>query len=90
MCARPRLGLTATGLARVVWADTRSTDWRWRVRTAVLKGGVWRRGGDLTTRGNGTYPAISGDIVVSVTDRFARVQRDPTQQVVLVDLRTGG
>lgn len=87
MSARPRLGTTATGTARVVWADTRSDDWRWRVRTAVLAGGSWQPGGDLTQLGNGTYPAVDRDVVVLVTDRAARVQRDLTQQIALVDLQ---
>ena len=87
MCARPRLGLTAVGTARVVWADTRSSDWRWGVRTAVLSGDTWLPGGALTTQGNGTYPAVDRDLIVLVTDRSARVQRDVTQQVALVDVQ---
>ena len=87
MSARPRLGLTSHGTARVVWADTRSTDWRWRVRTAVLVGSSWHPGGDLTNHGNGTYPAVAHDVVVAVTDRSAQIQRDVTQQVAVVDLR---
>lgn len=87
MSARPRLGVTASGAARVVWADTRSTDWRWRVRTAVLTGPTWRPGGDLTNHGNGCYPAVAHDVVVAVTDRNALVQRDATQQIAVVDLR---
>lgn len=87
MSARPRLGRTARGTARVVWSDTRAEDWRWRVRTAVLDGAAWRPAGDLTRLGNGNYPATDGDVVVGVSDRAARLQRDVTQQVVLVDLR---
>jgi hypothetical protein len=87
MSVRPRLGRTAQGTARVVWSDTRAEDWRWRIRTAVLDGAGWRPAGDLTAAGNGTYPATDGDVVVGVSDRATRPQRDVTQQVVLVDLR---
>lgn len=87
MSARPRLGLTPDGSVRVVWADTRAKNWRWRIRSAVLHGRTWRRAGDLTTQGNGTFPAVAHDVVVAVSDRAARPQRDVTQQVVLVDLR---
>ncbi len=55
--------------------------------SAALTGRTWRRGGDLTNRGNGTYPAVAQDVVVAVTDRSARVQRDVTERIALVDLR---
>ena len=86
MMARPRLGLTAGGTTRAVWTDTRDDDWRWRVRGAVLTAAGWTPTGNLTERGNAAYPATAGDVVVCVSDRAARVQRDVTQQVLRIDL----
>ena len=87
MQARPRLGVDPDGSVRVVWADTRNADWRWRTRTALLRGSSWVGATDLSQQGNGTFPAVDGGVVVLTTDRNARVQKDRTQQVALTDLR---
>lgn len=87
MSHRPRLTLTPGGDVRVVWYDTRSDDWRWKVFTAVYDGGVWSAPEQLSGPANGTWPAVSGNSVVFTSDRAAAVQRDRTQQVFLLELR---
>jgi hypothetical protein len=87
MSHRPRLALTPRGDVRMVWYDTRSDDWRWKVLTATLSDGGWSGPEQLSGAGNGTWPGVSGDRVVFTSDRNARVQRDRTQQVFLLDLR---
>ncbi len=84
MMARPRLGSGADGTPVLVWADTRGSDWRWRVRTATLAAGGWTGFADVSSGGNGTYPVVDGGVVAFVSDRNASVQRDVTQQVLVV------
>jgi hypothetical protein len=81
-----RLGRDADGSVRAVWADSRSTDWRWRVMTARLDGGAWTGARLVPSRGNNTWPATaSGQIVFASTRNAQRMQRDPTQQVMLLN-----
>lgn len=90
MSQRPRLGLEDGGGVRLVWQDSRSVDWRWKVFTATLAdptAGGWSSAQQVTGAGNGTWPAVSRGQVVFTTDRHAvRVQRDRTQQVMLLRL----
>lgn len=85
MNQRPRLAVDPDGALRVVFYDSRSADWRWRVRTARLSddGTTWTDARDLSTAGNATFPSVSAGSVVWATDRGAAVQRDRTQQVAL-------
>ncbi|MDE0853488.1 MAG: hypothetical protein OSA97_03575, partial [Nevskia sp.] len=79
----PRLGRGADGEAQLVWYDSRSADWRWRVMTARLdEDGTWGSGSVLPGRGNNTWPALDQGVVVFAGTRNAqRLQRDHTQQV---------
>ena len=70
----------------MVWYDTRSDDWRWKVFTAVYDGSAWSAAEQLSGPANGTWPAVSGNSVVFTSDRAAAVQRDRTQQVFLLEL----
>lgn len=82
MSQRPRLGLEADGAVRLVWYDSRSADWRWRVMTSVLRRGAWDAGTLLTGKGVNTWPATAGGAIVFASTRGAtRLQRDQTQQV---------
>jgi len=81
---RPRLSLDTAGAARVVWHDNRASDWRWRVRAAVLDDGAgFVDARDVSTAGNSLYPAAAGGFTTWTTDRGAATQRDRTQRVVL-------
>jgi hypothetical protein len=79
----PRLGRNSDGDAQVVWYDSRSSDWRWRVMTAELSSaGAWSAGRLVLGRGNNTWPAFDGGLIVFATTRSAsRLQRDHTQQI---------
>jgi hypothetical protein len=83
MSERPRLGRDAQGAVRIVWYDSRSADWRWRVMTSLwdpTRG--WLATKTLDGRGNNTWPATSGGAIVFASTRAAtRLQRDPTQGV---------
>lgn len=82
----PRLGRGADGEAQLVWYDSRSADWRWRVMTAWLdEAGAWSAGSLLPGRGNNTWPALDQGVVVFAGTRNAqRLQRDRTQQVFYI------
>jgi hypothetical protein len=80
---RPRLAADPDGSVRMVWYDSRGTDWRWAVRSAVLTGGAWQPQGDVISGGNCTWPAIDQGVVVASTDRTSQFQRDHRQDVVL-------
>lgn len=82
----PKLGVDTRGAVRVVWYDSRSEDWRWRVMTAVLDPlGNWMRVRTLPSRGVNTWPATDGGAIAFASTRNAqRLQRDPTQQIVLL------
>jgi hypothetical protein len=86
MSQRPRLGVDKDGAVRAVWYDSRSTDWRWRVMTAVYrKDAGWDAGTLLKGRGINTWPVTSGGVIAfSSTRNATRLQRDPTQQVFLL------
>lgn len=80
----PRLGLDAAGNAMLVWFDSRSSDWRWRVMSAGLSNDRtdWSHGSLLDGAGINTWPAVSnGAIVFSSTRNAKRLQRDHTQQI---------
>ena len=86
MMQRPRLGQEPDGAIRAVWYDSRSADWRWRVMTALhgIDSG-WNEGIVLSGRGNNTWPATAGGVIVFAGTRNAiRLQRDPTQQVFVL------
>jgi hypothetical protein len=87
MSERPRLGVDTDGSVRAVWYDSRSADWRWRVMTAVFKKDTgWDGGMLLNGRGINTWPATSGGLIAFASTRNAtRLQRDPTQQVFLLN-----
>jgi hypothetical protein len=82
----PRLGRDPDGRVRIAWYDSRSSDWRWRVGTAVLTtGGNWEGFKLLPGRGNNTWPALDQGYIAFATTRSARrLQRDPTQQIAIV------
>lgn len=85
MSQYPRLGRDANGGVRAVWYDNRSADWRWRVATAVLAQS-WSDVEIINGRGNNTWPATdAGKIVFASTRNAVRVQRDPTQEIFLVE-----
>jgi hypothetical protein len=82
----PKLGLDPGGAVRVVWYDSRSSDWRWRVMTAVNDAfGNWMQVRMLPSRGVNTWPATDGGAIVFASTRnAARLQRDATQQIMLL------
>ena len=84
----PRLGLEPDGRLRAVWTDNRSSDWRWRTATALLDAGTtpsWSAATLLMGQGVNTWPATaSGSLVFASTRNAARMQRDVTQQVLLL------
>jgi hypothetical protein len=81
----PRLGRGANGHLRAVWYDTRSSDWRQRVMTAVREDGQWSSSGMLMSPGINTWPATAGDVIAFASTRNAvRLQRDRTQQIFVV------
>ena len=80
---RPRLATDPDGSVRMVWYDARGADWRWAVRSAVLRGGEWQLEQEVLRGGNCTWPAVDQGVVVAATDRAARPQRDRTQEIVL-------
>ncbi|HEY2552102.1 MAG TPA: sialidase family protein [Streptosporangiaceae bacterium] len=89
MSQRARLSRDGDGAVRAVWYDSRSADWRWKVFTARRdQQAGWGSPQQLTTLGNGTFPAADGGVVVFTSDRgAARTQRDATQQVFLTRIR---
>jgi predicted metal-dependent phosphoesterase TrpH len=88
MSQRPRLGLDADRTVRAVWYDSRSPDWRWKVLTATLDArSGWSGPTQLTTAGNGTWPAVDRGTVAFTSDRRSpRTQRDLTHQIYLIQL----
>lgn len=85
MSQRPRLSRDPDQTVRVVWYDSRSTDWRWKVFTSRLdRRSGWTAPAQLSVPGNGTWPAADRGVVVFTSDRgAARPQRDHTQQIYL-------
>jgi len=82
----PKLGRGSDGEAQLVWYDSRSADWRWRVMTAELgENGLWSAGHILPGKGNNTWPALDQGVMVFAGTRNAqRLQRDHTQQIFYV------
>jgi hypothetical protein len=88
MSQHPRLGLDPDHTVRAVWYDSRSTDWRWKIFTATLDSTGWSPPTQLSTAGNGTWPAIDRGTVAFTSDRRSpRTQRDLTHEIYLVDPR---
>jgi hypothetical protein len=84
MSERPRLTVDGDG-PRLVWYDSRSSDWRWSVWTSQLRSGAWSTATRVTGDGNATYPAVAGRTVVFTSDRMVtRPQRDRTEAVYAV------
>jgi hypothetical protein len=83
MSQRPRLGRDPDGNLRIVWYDSRSTDWRWKILTSTLNEDTgWSPPVQLTHTGNATWPATADGIVVFTGDRRSqRVQRTPTHEI---------
>lgn len=80
-----RLGRDGDGRVRAVWADSRAGDWRWRIMSARLTGDTWSDAMLIPSRGNNTWPATAGGRIVFVSTRNAqRLQRDRTQQIMLL------
>ena len=81
--------MDADGSVRVVWFDSRSADWRWRVMTAVYKKPAgWDAGTLLKGSGINTWPVTSGGVIAFASTRNAtRLQRDQTQQVFLLSAK---
>jgi hypothetical protein len=86
---RPRLSADPDGAMRIVWYDARNDDWRWAVRSAVLRDGSWQYDGDVVRGGSCTWPALDNGVVVAATDRNVTSQRDATQDIVLASLVAG-
>jgi len=86
MSQRPRLDVDPHGKVRAVWYDSRSADWRWQIFTAQLSAdSTWTPPTQLTSVGNGLWPAISRGVVVFTSDRQAsRAQRDATEGVFAI------
>jgi hypothetical protein len=81
----PRLTTDTLGRVRAAWYDSRSSDWRWRVMTAVLGGASWSGVRLIRGPGNNTWPVPAGDaLAFASTRRAQRLQRDRTQQVFLL------
>jgi hypothetical protein len=82
----PHLGVDSNGQVRVVWHDCRSADWRWRIMTSSLDGGgIWSAASLIPSHGVNTWAATqAGQIVWASTRNAQRIQRDPTQQIMLL------
>lgn len=81
----PKLGQTAAGNAQLVWYDSRSVDWRWRVMSATLDSGTWSAGQLIQSRGLNTWPVVNSGVIAYASTRNAqRLQRDRTQQIFLL------
>ena len=85
MSQRPRLGWDPDATLRVVWYDSRASDWRWTVMTATHGEQGWSPEQALTGPGNGTWPALAGGRVAFTSDRGATGQRDRSHAVLLLD-----
>ncbi|MEV4812137.1 CehA/McbA family metallohydrolase [Micromonospora avicenniae] len=85
MSQRPRVAADPDGAVRVVWYDSRSADWRWKVFTSRRNPSGWTPPLQVSTLGNNTWPAVDKGAVVFTSDRrAARSQRDRTQEIYLV------
>ncbi|AXQ28610.1 hypothetical protein D0B54_07915 [Solimonas sp. K1W22B-7] len=85
MSQYPELGAAPDGSVRAAWYDSRAADWRWRVMTARLVSGVWGEAKLINSRGVNTWPATDGGAIAFASTRnAARLQRDRTQQVYLL------
>jgi hypothetical protein len=83
MSQRPALDRNTAGDAMLVWYDSRSADWRWRVMSATLSQSQgWSPATTLPSPGNNTWPAVSnGAVAFAGTRNAQRLQRDHTQQI---------
>lgn len=88
---QPRLGLDADGVAQLVWFDSRSADWRWRVMGARFEADGWDAVWLLNSPGINTWPVVAGPYVAFSGTRYVqRMQRDRTQQIFVVDPGVAG
>ena len=83
MSQRARLSSDSDGTVRAVRYDSRSSDWRWKVFTAVLnRSQGWGEPKMLGGTGNCTWPSADKGIVAFTSDGAAeRTQRDITHQI---------
>lgn len=82
----PQFGTDRDGRLRAVWYDSRSEDWRWRIMTAVLDGAAWTDAKLIHSRGNNSWPSTAGGAIAFASTRnAARLQRDRSQDVVVLD-----
>jgi len=83
MSQRARLSSDSDGTVRAVRYDSRSSDWRWKVFTAVLnRSQGWGEAKMLGGTGNCTWPSADKGIVAFTSDGAAeRTQRDITHQI---------
>lgn len=86
MSQRPRLDVDCDGMARAVWYDSRSSDWRWQLFASALEeSGAWTQPVQLTSGGNSTWPAVSRGVVVFTSDRRSeRTQRDLSHEIFVL------
>lgn len=83
MGQRPSLGLSVGGLAQLVWMDSRSTDWRWRIFAADWLGDGYGSSRSASGPGNGSFPRLDSGVLLFTSDRLqAARQRDPTHHVM--------
>jgi len=83
----PQFGLDADGRVRAVWYDSRAEDWRWRVMTAVLGNDGWTDTQLIPSRGNNSWPSTAGGHIAFASTRNAkRLQRDRTQEIVVLNV----
>lgn len=79
----PALGRDAAGQPRLLWADTRGADWRWRLAASAFTAGRFAAPELLAGQGNLHFPRLAQGQLVYHSDRGAAPQRDRTQQVWL-------
>jgi hypothetical protein len=84
MSEHPQVAAAGSG-ARILWHDSRSTDWRWSIWSAALTPTGPATPVRLTGAGNALYASVSGSFVAFTSDRHAsRVQRDLTHGVFVL------
>jgi hypothetical protein len=84
MSERPQVAAVGPG-ARIVWHDSRASDWRWSIWTASIMPTGPTPPVRLTGAGNALYPSVDGSFVAFTSDRHAaRLQRDATEGVFVL------
>lgn len=88
MAQRPAIGRDAAGRSWIVWMDSRSDDWRWRIFGARLEAEELGPAQRLSGAGNAGFARLEQGELVFTTDRSAQfLQRDPTHQIWRRSLR---